>query len=413
MQRILRFLRGYVKIRINGYSPERFLNLCSHHQIDIWGLQPCKNSYEMYVKLKDFRKIRPIVRKTRTKVVLVERFGMPFFLTRCRSRTWFLAGAVLCMLLLMFYTSFIWDIHFEGNEKWTDEVLLQFLEQEKITPAMPKGKVDCADIVRKIRQKYDDIVWVSASIDGSRLKIQIKENEDTFQEVQKEEKPCDLIAEQDGVITKMVTRSGVPMVHVGDQVKKGDILVSGRIEVCNDAKEVVEYQYEQADADIRADTQTEYEDEISTYYEEKRCQNQKRMQVFVEFKNWECHLGSVKNSFPKSEQYVMKRQVTLGENFHLPLFYGVKVAKSYQIKEKRYTNEEIQKKLSENFKQFSKELKEKGIQIQENSVKIHIGKKSAVAKGSLYLNEDIAKKADTEILEIERNKKDESFRTDD
>ena len=40
-----------------------------------------------------------------------------------------------------------------------------------------------------------------------------------------------------------------------------------------------------------------------------------------------------------------------------------------QIKEKRYTNEEIQKKLSENFKQFSKELKEKGIQIQGNSVK--------------------------------------------
>ena len=128
MQRILRFLRGYVKIRIKGYSPERFLNLCSHHQIDIWGLQPCKNSYEMYVKLKDFRKIRPIVRKTRTKVILVERFGMPFFITRCRSRTWFLAGAVLCMLLLMFYTSFIWDIHFEGNEKWTDEVLLQFVE---------------------------------------------------------------------------------------------------------------------------------------------------------------------------------------------------------------------------------------------------------------------------------------------
>ena len=61
----------------------------------------------------------------------------------------------------------------------------------------------------------------------------------------------------------------------GIRWKKGDILVSGRIEVCNDAKEVVEYQYEQADADIRADTQTEYEDEISTYYEEKRYQQPK------------------------------------------------------------------------------------------------------------------------------------------
>ena len=68
--------------------------------------------------------------------------------------------------------------------------------------------------------------------------------------------------------------------------------------------------------------------------------------------------------------------------------------------------------MSENFEQFSDEFEEKGIQIQENSVKIHIGEKSAVAKGTLYLNEDIGKKADTEILEVERNKKDESFRID-
>lgn len=140
MQRILRFLRGYVKIRIKGYSPERFLNLCSHHQIDIWGLQPCKNSYEMYVKLKDFRKIRPIVRKTRTKVVLVERFGMPFFLTRCQSRTWFLAGAVLCILLLMFYTSFIWDIHFEGNENGRMKYCFNFWSRRRSHLPCQKGR---------------------------------------------------------------------------------------------------------------------------------------------------------------------------------------------------------------------------------------------------------------------------------
>ena len=50
------FFERICKIRNKGILPERFLNLCSHHQIDIWGLQPCKNSYEMYVKLKDFRK---------------------------------------------------------------------------------------------------------------------------------------------------------------------------------------------------------------------------------------------------------------------------------------------------------------------------------------------------------------------
>ena len=32
----MRYLRGYVKIQIQGYSPERFLNLCSYHHILIW-----------------------------------------------------------------------------------------------------------------------------------------------------------------------------------------------------------------------------------------------------------------------------------------------------------------------------------------------------------------------------------------
>ena len=45
----------------------------------------------------------------------------------------------------------------------------------------------------------------------------------------------------------------------------------------------------------------------------------------------------------------------------------------------------IQKEIeAKNFKQFSKELKEKGIQIQGNSVKIHIGKKICGCKKGAY-----------------------------
>ena len=132
---------------------------------------------------------------------------------------------------------------------------------------MLKSKVDCPGIVKAMRKEYNDIVWVSASIDGSRLNVQVKENEDTFREedvsVSPEENPTDLIASADGVITEIVTRSGVPQVHVGDTVKKGDLLVLGRVEVVNDSQEVIGYQYHASDADIFADTQIEYSDSIS------------------------------------------------------------------------------------------------------------------------------------------------------
>ena len=52
----------------------------------------------------------------------------------------------------------------------------------------------------------------------------------------------------------IVTRSGVPLVKVGDQFKKGDILVSGTLEIKNDAQETIGYEYTSADADLYART---------------------------------------------------------------------------------------------------------------------------------------------------------------
>ena len=80
--------------------------------------------------------------------------------------------------------------------------------------------------------------------------------------------------------------------------------------------------------------------------------------------------------------------------------------------EKKYSKEQLQEQLSQNFIYFSKELEEKGIQICENSVKIHLNANSAVAEGTLYLNQQITEPADTEILVIERKEQDESIGTD-
>lgn len=439
IQSIIRYAHGYVKIRVEGYSPERFLNLCSHHQIYIWGLTPCGNAYEMYMSLKGFRKLRPIVRKTHTKVVLVSRAGLPFFIHKYRRRKLFFLSFFLCLGLLYLYSSFIWDIHFEGNEKWTNETLLEFLETKEVTPHMQKNKVDCAQIVKDIRKEYDDIVWVSASIDGSRLRIQIKENEDTFREEsgdtdgkpanqktegakadnsgtpasQEEPKsPTDLIAAKDGVITSIITRKGVPQVHVGDAVSKGDVLVSGRIDVTNDAGEVIDYQYQASDADVFADTQMNYEDTISTKYKKKYYEKSRRWLYYVKIGSRTVSIGTLKNDYKESEIYTSEHQIKLGENFYLPVSYGSKIVKSYTSKEKSHTKEELQEQLSESFHLFSKELQEKGIQIKENSVKIHIDKNSATAKGILYLNERITQETDTEIIEIERKEQDESGGTD-
>ena len=50
--KIIRYIKGYIRIRVIGYSAERFLNACSHKGIFLWGLKPVDGAYEMNPAVK-------------------------------------------------------------------------------------------------------------------------------------------------------------------------------------------------------------------------------------------------------------------------------------------------------------------------------------------------------------------------
>lgn len=412
---LIRWIRGYVKIRAEGFSPERFINICSRNNIYIWGLAPSSNGYEMCLSLADFRRIKKLAHKTHSKIRVAGRYGMPFFLFKWRRRKLFFAGILLCAALLKIYSLFIWDIRFEGNLRWPDETLAEFLREEGVMPPMLRSEVDCPGIVKNIRKEYNDIVWVSASLDGCRLNIRVKENNDAYPEHTEadDESPTDLVASADGVITDIVTRSGMPLVHEGDQVKKGDILVLGRIEVTNDAGEAVGYQYCRADADIYADTSITYEKSIPLTEREKSYSGQKKHMVYVRVGNTRISLGSTSNKYPEYEMSVTERRLKAGENFYLPLAFGIKTVRSCTFHERAVSEKEARMLLSADFEGFCEELLEKGVQIRGNNVKINLSANTAEAEGVVYLTESITEEKDTEIVTIERKETDESVGTDD
>lgn len=397
---LIRYIKGYLRISIIGYSPERFLNLCSHHHIYIWGLKPSGNRYEMYMSVAGFRKLKPIIKKTKTKVVILKRYGLPFFLHKYRKRKVFFAGAVGSVFAIYLMSCIIWNIHIEGNFTRTDETILEYLETQGVIHGMRKSKLDCAKIVRDIRKEFHDIIWVSASIEGTRLLIQVKENTDTMkeQEVNKEDLGTDLIASQDGKVVKIVTRSGMPKVKEGDRVKKGDVLVSGRIEILNDAKEVTEYQYQSADADVYIQSSFPYEDHISHIYEKKDYTDRKRTCFFVRMGGYILETGLLSKAYKNADIFMVENRCKLGEHFYLPISYGVKTCKEYEWKKEKRSKEEIQFILTKEFQRFCKDLEKKGVEIVGKDVKIYNENQSASAKGKITLIQKAEERRNTELI---------------
>lgn len=386
---LFRYIQGYLKIRVTGYSPERFLNLCKNKKIDVWGLEARHNAYDMYIRITGFRKLKPILKKTQTRVTIEGRYGLPFFFHKYRKRKIFFTGIILCLILIYSFTFFIWDIHLQGNFTITDNVLLEYLETQNVTHGMAKGKVDCEQIAKDIRKNFDDIIWVSASMQGTRLFIHVKENMDTFEMSEEEEEPSDIVADKDGVIKSIVTRNGVPQVVAGDEVQTGDMLVSGTVDVLNDAKELIAYRYVTSDADILLERIVQYEDQIAKKYDKKQYTDKKRHLFFLKTEKHEFMLGWAKNSFKNYEVHTKETELKFGENFYLPFFVGKKTLLEYELVESEYSKEEMETLLTNNYKRFCKELEEQDAIILDSNFNIIEDKNGMNASATITLLEEV------------------------
>lgn len=391
----LKYLQGYVKIRLYGYAPERFFNLCSNHDILIWNLEYREERYEFCISVKGLKSLRPILKKTRTKFEILERHGMPFFLHKYRKRKLFAAGVFLCCGLLYAMSLFVWKIEVEGNQHRTDSSITKFLEENHVYHGMLKSKINCEEIEELLRTGYDDIIWASAKVEGTMLIIEIQENLATNQ--QAEEKmpedgtPKDIIADKDARIYSILTRKGVPKAEKGMDVHAGDVLVEGKIPVIDDNGEAASFQYVSSDADIIGITEYSYEDSFSMAYRDKVFTGRETKGYCLRVGKTQLKLPVLGERFKRQDTITDEYDMKAGETFYLPLVWIKETHKEYQLMEKHYTRKEAEKLAEEKLKEFCGKLTQKGVQIIENNVMIVSDKKYCRASGTLKVLERIGK----------------------
>lgn len=395
---LLKFLKGYVVIRLSGYSPERFLNLCSHHQIVLWGLRSTGTEYEMCISISGFKKLRPLIHKTRTKVVILERHGLPFILHRYRTRKLFAVGAVGGLALLYVLSLFIWNIHVEGNYSLSDQVILNYLESRQIVHGMRKSDIHGEEIEADLREHFPEITWTSAEVKGTRLIIHIQENEDSIPEQIPEDEPADLAASGNGTVVSMIVRSGTPAVTEGMEVQAGDILVASRVEILDDAGEVANAYYVHADADIRIQRRESYEDSFDMKYSKKVYTGKKQTSLYLTLGNRRFAMRLPGKAFEQSDSITSELPLKITENFYLPVIFGKNTEQEYVLQETVYSSEEAKAKAKENLSLFFEKLSIKGLQIIENNVKIDINGDVCTASGTYLVEESAVQEQTPEII---------------
>jgi similar to stage IV sporulation protein len=309
------YTRGYIIILVEGLFLEKFINICAHRQIFLWDIKKHKNGIlTLKVSIKGFKLLRPVARKSRCRVRILKKKGLPFVLNRYRRRKAFVAGAALFIILTYILTSFVWAIELTGNKELDSRFILEKLENFGIKPGVLKYKIDTDKAVNNMIMEIDRLAWISISLKGTKVKVDLAERELPPKLIPKDE-PCNIVAKRDGVIKTITAKSGIEMVKVGDTVKKGQLLVSGSIAKKNEEGEA---RLVHAIASVKARTWYERRERVNQIVVEKvRTGRTKNIYSFVIFTK-RLNLFKKYIKFENYDKIEINKKIAIGEDLVLP-----------------------------------------------------------------------------------------------
>lgn len=387
---ILRFSMGYLYVSLVGSSPERFLNLCRNNKIYTWKVRRIDSDYVFYMYAGDYKKINNIYLKTGTYPHIINKNGLIFRIRKLLRRKSLLPSFVLFIIMIYFLSFIVWDIDITGEMRHTDEEIREYLKDIGVYEGMITKNVDGNAIEKSIRNTFNDISWVSVELSGCNIHIKLLEADVMEDKSNKNEGYSSIVAASSGIVDKIMTRSGTPLVRPGDEVEKGQVLVSGIVELHNDGGEVIKKCPVYADADIYINTTYNYSDEFSMIYPDKQYTGSKKEKIGLNVMGRIFFLENPLNRFKSYEKYdIMSKVVNIcgpdivSDNISLSSV----VASEYETVYRTYNNKEAVKKARYNLRIYLNTLHSQGIIIGSKNITAGIKAGKCITNGFINVCE--------------------------
>ncbi|QHW30434.1 sporulation protein YqfD [Paenibacillus rhizovicinus] len=235
----MHWLRGYVTIAVRGQGIERLVNEALADGLQLWSIRRTKDGGMMCnVIVSDFFRLRPLLKRTGCRLHVHDRMGLPFWQLRLRKRIFFAAGLVLFFIGMYLLSSLVWSIDVQGNDKLSEEQILQAAKSEGLYPFQWSFRLqEASDLSKHLAQKLPGAAWIGVEKRGTHITIRVVESKTPA--ARPLMNPRHLVASTDAVITKVMAESGRPVVKPNMKVKQGDVLISGLLGDETNGKAVV------------------------------------------------------------------------------------------------------------------------------------------------------------------------------
>jgi sporulation protein yqfD len=332
---LFNYIIGYIRISIEGYYIERFINICRNDKIAIWNLKRDKNvKLELNIGIKDLRKIKKIARQTKCKVKILRKKGLPFLFNRYKKRKIFFVFLLLIVILLSISSNFIWNIQIIEEDNKKLENIQNDISDCGLTIGKLKAQINTKEIINKVRLKRDDIAWMGIELKGTNAIIKIVKST-SKPEIIDETDYCNIVSDKQGVITKINAQNGTIAVKVGDTVNIGTPLINGWME-----GKYTGIRYVHAKGEIEAKVWHTKSKKINYQTTERKETGNIENKYKIKINNFEINLSKRLSKFQIYDTIDAENKFKIFSNFYLPISLIKITNKEIKEEQKKYTIEE-------------------------------------------------------------------------
>ena len=363
IQIIKNYLSGYVRIIVEGFFIERFINLCLKNGILLWNSKRKKATLlEVNIPVKDFKKVVGLAKQTDNKVKIKSKKGFPFVAHQYKKRKIFFSFLCLIVVSILFLSNFVWNIEIIGNQTISKEEILQNLKEQGLNIGNFKKNVDTKAIVNNMRLNRNDLAWIGIELKGTNAIVKIVEAAQKPDIVQEDEY-CNIVATKDGMIVKVNALNGTPLVKEGDTIKKGTVLVGGWLE-----GKYTGMRYVHANGEVKAKVWYEEKEKIELNQVITRQTENTERKYSVRINNFTINFYKTLSKFQKYDTIEENKKLKLFSDFYLPIEILKKTNHELIEVKQSYTKEEAKEQAISKAKQKL----EAQIEQKENILNVYI-----------------------------------------
>ena len=352
---LLKYILGYVRITVEGYYIERFINICTTNKILIWNLKREKGvKLHLNIGIQDFYRAVKVAKKLKCKIKIEKKRGIPFLLNRYRKRKSFFISLIIIMIALYISSTYIWNIEIQVEENLQLENIETDIKEAGLETGIRKSKINIQEIVNKIRLKRDDLSWIGINLEGTNAIVKIVKAKPA-PEIINEKEYCNIVAKKEGIITEIIAQNGTAKVKVGDQVEQGQVLIEGTME-----GKYTGIRYVHSLGETKGIVQYTKTEQFSIKEEKKIQTGNKENKYGIKINNFQINFYKTLSKFKIYDTIEEEKKFRIFSNLYLPISVMKITNQELEKFSKEYTIEELTEKGTKKLEeQIEAEIEEK------------------------------------------------------